>query len=227
MTMNFQPFFERYLQWVNAADQLFEKMKGEHPDKVRCGLTCVDCCYAVFDIPLIEALYLNHRFNLAFKGKEKYDKIEQANRIDRKLHKLKREAFKAFEAGKEEGDILLDMAKIKVRCPLLNEQDGCDLYDARPITCRLYGIPLSIGGEGRTCGLSGFKQGESYPTVQLDIIHRKLYELSNDLVVSIRSRHTKMGDILMPVSMALLTDFNEDYLGIQEDGDSPQEGNNK
>ena len=220
--IDLQPFFERYLHWVKAADQLFEKMKGEYPDKVRCGIKCVDCCYAVFDIPLIEALYLNHRFNLGFKGKAKYDKIEKANQIDRKLHKLKREAYKAFEGGMEEGEILLDMAKKKVRCPLLNDEDACDLYDARPITCRLYGIPLSIGGVGRTCGLSGFQQGESYPTVHLDIIHNKLYELSNDLVASIRSRHTKMGDILMPVSMALLTDFNEEYLGISQEDDDQQ-----
>jgi Fe-S-cluster containining protein len=222
MIMDFQPFFERYIQRAKAVDQLFEKIKGEYSDKVRCGIKCVDCCYAVFDIPLIEALYINHRFNLSFNGREKYEKIEKANQIDRKLHKIKRAAYKDFEAGKAEEEILLDMAKLKVRCPLLNEEDHCDLYDVRPITCRLYGIPLSIGGMGRTCGLSGFKAGESYPSVQLDILHRKLYELSNDLVVSIQSKHTRMGDILMPVSMALLTNFNEEYLGITQDLDTPQ-----
>jgi len=105
------------------------------------------------------------------------------------------------------------MAAERVRCPLLNEENKCDLYAYRPVTCRLYGIPTAIGGRGHTCGLSGFQEGVSYPTVNLDSVHAKLRELSQEIVDALRSTHVKMGDVLMPLSMALLTVFDEEYLG--------------
>jgi hypothetical protein len=67
--------------------------------------------------------------------------------------------------------------------------------------------------------LSGFKEGDSYPTVNLDAIHAKLHALSQEIVAVLRSRHVKMGDVLMPLSMALLTVFDEAYLGINENED--------
>jgi hypothetical protein len=45
----------------------------------------------------------------------------------------------------------------------------------------------------------------------------KLHELSQEIVtVVLKSKHVKMGDVLMPLSMALLTVFDEAYLGINE-----------
>jgi len=129
---------------------------------------------------------------------------------------LKRKAYKDLEAGKEEAEILQEMSELKVKCPLLNDQSKCDLYTHRPITCRLYGIPTSIAGEGHTCGLSGFLHGTAYPTVKLDIIQDKLFKISADLVAAIRSRYSKMGEMLVPLSMALLTEYDDTYLGIKD-----------
>ena len=110
----------------------------------------------------------------------------------------------------------------RVRCPLLDEKKRCELYAFRPITCRLYGIPTSIAGKGHTCGLSGFKEGLAYPTVKLEKIQQRLYDLSSELVDSILSRHVKMAEILVPLSMALLTDYDENYLGISKEEASPR-----
>jgi len=106
------------------------------------------------------------------------------------------------------------MAEERVRCPLLNDDDMCDLYEYRPITCRLYGIPISIGGASHTCGLSAFAEGKQYPTVNLEKIQNKLYEISVELVKEIKSRHVKLADVIVPLSMALLTIYDEEYLGI-------------
>ena len=168
-----------------------------------------------FDLTLIEALYIKHHFEKCFEGLDRERRIDIANKIDRQLYKLKRKAYKELEAGREEADILGDLADKKVRCPLLNDQNACDLYEYRPITCRFYGIPTSIAGEGHTCGLSGFLKGTAYPTVKLDIIQQKLFELSAKLVADIQSRYSRMGEMLIPISMALLTDFDDTYLGVK------------
>ena len=142
--------------------------------------------------------------------------LEKANRADREIHRLKRQAVKALKAGQSEEDILVAMGDERVRCPLLNDDDQCDMYADRPITCRLYGIPASVGGLGRTCGLSGFKEGVSYPTVNLDVIQKQLYQLSLEIVHGIGSQYIKMAELLVPLSMAVLTDYDEEYLGLPD-----------
>ena len=225
MVQELEGVFKKYEAIVNQVDSVFKKVQEQYPDCVKCKLECSDCCHALFDLSLVEALYINNKFLEELEIQKRAEIMEDANRTDRKIHQLKRSAFKSIESGKKsEEQILFEMAAERIKCPLLNEQNRCGLYNFRPITCRLYGIPTSFSGRGHTCGLSDFKEGESYPTVNLDAIHSKLYELSQEIVMVLKSKHVKMADILMPLSMALLTVFNEEYLGVG-DGKDKQEDN--
>jgi Fe-S-cluster containining protein len=201
---------------VAASDAAFDRVKQAHAECVRCKEGCSDCCHAIFDLTLIEALYINHRFKEKFKGAVKAEMEEKASHADRQMVKIKRKAHQDLLAGKPEEEILTDLARERVRCPLLNTQDLCDLYDHRPLTCRFYGIPTAIGGKGHTCGLSGFKQGEKYPTVNLDAIHARLQEISAELVLDLQSRFIKLADILVPLSTVLVTDYDEIYFGFKD-----------
>ena len=214
MKIDFTPYFEKYQEIVKQVDELFERVQKEHPECVTCKTKCADCCHALFDLSLIEAIYINYQINNHIKGKEKSRLIEKANHADRKTHRIKRQAYKSKTAGKDETEILMDIAAERVRCPLLNDDEMCDLYEHRPITCRLYGIPTSIGGRSHTCGKSGFVEGKPYPAVNLDVIHQRLYDISNELVRDIKTKYIKMADMLLPISMAILTDFDEEYLGV-------------
>ena len=127
---------------------------------------------------------------------------------------IKRKAIKEVQAGKNEVDVLMELSGERCRCALLNDDDLCDLYEHRPITCRLYGIPTSVQGIAHTCGQSGFIQGRQYPAVNLDTIQTRLVAISQELVAGLKTKYVKMADMLLPVSMALLTDFDPEYLGI-------------
>ena len=218
-----EPFFKKYEDLSSMTEKVFEKVKKEFPDCVKCKAECSDCCYALFDLTLIEALYINFHFHKKYKGEKKIEIIENANRADRKIYKLKKKAYKDFEAGKNETEILMGMAKEKVRCPLLNSNDTCDLYQNRPITCKLYGIPTSIGGIGHTCGMSAFQEGQQYPTVSLDKIQTKLFAISDELAQALNSKYSKLGEMIVPLSMALITEYDEEHLGLngkdEEEGD--------
>lgn len=216
MDFDFEPHFAKYEKLVAASDSAFDRVKQAHAECVKCTEGCADCCHAVFDLTLIEALYINHRFKEKFKGEERADLEDKANRTDRLMAKIKRRAQEELLAGRSEEEILTGLAKERVRCPLLNAKDLCELYDYRPLTCRFYGIPTAIGGSGHTCGLSGFKEGEIYPTVNLDTIHAKLQEISAELVRDLKSRYVKLADILVPLSSALLTEYDEIYFGLKE-----------
>jgi Fe-S-cluster containining protein len=214
MKFDFISFFKRYEDLVRKADAAFARVQQEFSGCVRCHIGCADCCHALFDLTFIEALYINQRFHETIEADARERILKRANRIDRQIYKLKRQAYKDLESGRDENDILQDMARQRVRCPLLNDDDRCDLYAYRPITCRFYGIPTAIKGEAHTCGLSAFEKGKPYPTVDLDAVHAQLYEISADLVGGLPTRHRKMGELLVPLSMALLTVYDEQYLGI-------------
>jgi Fe-S-cluster containining protein len=217
MDFDFTPYFKRYEDIAAQAEAAFDKIKRDHPECVKCAKECSDCCHALFDVTFIEALYINHKFNATFRGASLDAILERANKADRLIHKLKRNATKALQSGEDEQEILAQMAEYRVPCPLLNQSSLCDLYAFRPITCRLYGVPTAIGGQGHTCGLSAFEPGTSYPTVNLDAIQDRLFNLSRELVAALGSRYVRMGDMVVPLSMALLTAYDEDYLGTDSD----------
>jgi len=225
MKNDLMPYFKKYEALVSKAEAVFEQIKSKFPDEVKCKEGCSDCCHALFDLTLVEALYINFCFNENFEGKEKNDLIEKANKADRQIYKIKKEAFRSTQGGKEEEAVVEEVGQKRIRCPLLGNEDLCEMYALRPIACRVYGIPQAIGGTGRTCGFSGFKQGESYPTLSLDIIHDQLMTISTELVQAIRSKYTQMSEVLVPLSMALITDYNEEYMGATSE--ESKEDNNQ
>ncbi len=217
MKIDLMPYFKQYEALVLKAEGVFAQVKSKYPNEVKCKQGCADCCHALFDLTLIEALYMNYRFNEKFDGKEKNDLIEKSNKADRQIYKIKKEAFRSTKSGKEEEAVVEEVGQKRIRCPLLRDENECEMYAFRPIACRVYGIPQAIGGKGRTCGLSGFKAGESYPTLNHDLIHDQLLAISSKLVQSIRSKHIEMAEILVPLSMALITDYNDEYMGISSE----------
>ncbi len=217
--MDFTQFFEQYEALAAKVEEAFKRVRDAHPDLVLCKPGCTDCCYALFDLTLVEALYINEKFNEAFTGEEREKMLEKANKADRQIYKLKKEAYQAAKEGKDETAVVEEMGKKRIQCPLLNDNDLCDLYPHRPLACRIYGVPLAIGGTGRTCGLSGFEKGSKYPTVNMDIIHDQLLAISSELVRQLNTKRPALAEVLVPVSMAILTDYDNEYLGIPEDKD--------
>jgi Fe-S-cluster containining protein len=218
MALDFKKHFVQYEALVQMVDGVFNRVKEEFPKEVFCREKCSDCCYAIFDLTLVEALYLNHRFNETFSGNARNEVIEIAGKTDRALVRLKREAFRKVQNGADQLEIVAQMSQERVRCPLLGKDDLCVLYDHRPITCRVYGIPTSTAGASHICGRTNFVQGKPYPTLNMDKIYTQLQLISAQLIKDIHSTKIRMHEMLIPVSMALITDFTEEYLGVEKDG---------
>lgn len=216
MLPDLSPIFSRYETLREEADAIFARMADIYPQCVKCAPGCDDCCHALFDLSLVEAMYINKAFAQAFDyGPERSRILENASCVDRELTRIKRDMFRAEKDGATPKEIMLKAASLRMRCPLLTENRQCALYENRPITCRLYGIPLIIGGQSNVCGFSAFNTGEKYPTVRLDKIQAKLETLSADLARLVESRFD-LADVYVPLSMALLTRYDEQYLGIGE-----------
>ncbi len=157
------------------ADASFARVAREHPRAVACRPGCDDCCHALFDLAPVESLALAAAFGRLPRRLRR--------RVERRCRQAARDydqvVAQALALGGEERLQLL--ARARVACPLLLE-GRCVLYEQRPITCRLYGIPVAVAGQGRTCGRARFQTGQSYPTADLDQVQARLELLSRALV---------------------------------------------
>ena len=147
-----------------AVDQAFAEFKELHPDEVCCSKGCDDCCHAIFDVTLAEAVNLLKHF------KQLSEVVQLQVQQNSKKALAERQEIVAAEK--------MDPVLVRVRCPLLDDNGQCLCYESRPFSCRANGIPSEFNSAGYVCGFSGFDPGISYPTVNLQHAQDLLNQLS-------------------------------------------------
>lgn len=213
-----EEIFLEYDILTAKVDKVFEEVRAKFTEEVTCTKGCSDCCHALFDLSLIEAMALNRAFNdkFGYSGTRSYI-LENAGEVDRKLTLVKSKLYTGAKHGKADDDLLQEAAKAKIRCPLLGTDNLCLLYESRPLTCRIYGVPTAIDGKGHVCSKGNFAKGVAYPTVHLDKIQDRLAQLSRKAAKVLGSRYKELHNVYVPVSMALMNKYDEAYLGVKTD----------
>lgn len=177
--MNLQEHIRRYLELVQRADHIFETVRKKHPDLIICRSGCDDCCSVYFQLSFIEAFYLSGLFKQSLEPSVRERVMHQLDLLEPHYRNAE-----ALLAGAEEQDKIEIASKLKTPCPL-NEGHGCVLYEHRPITCRLYGIPQKIGNKVISCPNNFFRRGENYVTVDIDEIQKILHGYSRDFLIDL------------------------------------------
>lgn len=152
------------------ADASFARVAEEHPQAVACRPGCDDCCHALFDLSPAEALSLA----LGFLELPRQARREVLRRGEKAAQLFDQAMAAAFSQAGEERLRVLSAARAP--CPLL-DQGRCLLYERRPLTCRLYGIPQNIEGVARLCHRARFAVGQTYPTVDMLRVQMELERL--------------------------------------------------
>jgi Fe-S-cluster containining protein len=139
----------RYGELLCEVDGWFATCQKLHPGLVACRQGCSACCRGLFDITLLDALNLKRGFDqLPGSIKEKVLRIS----TDRLSDMSRR--WPDFS----EPWILNGISECRwdqmmpedddTPCLLLSDSGACLLYDYRPMTCRLNGIPpIDLSGE--------------------------------------------------------------------------------
>lgn len=134
---------DRYGALLSEVDAWFQRCLEQHPDLIACRNGCSECCRGLFDITLLDAFYLKRGFDKL----PEHLKIELVRTASRRLELLS-EVNPAFVQpwllnGIPEDDWEeLMPEEDDTPCLLLSATGGCLVYDFRPMTCRLNGIPL-------------------------------------------------------------------------------------
>mgnify|MGYP001836830744 CR=1 FL=1 len=91
MIPDLQPIFAEYEKLRASCDAVFERIRHDHAQCVTCKEGCSDCCHALFDLSLVEAMYINRAFQQAFDyGPQRSAILTRAAETDRHLTRLKR-----------------------------------------------------------------------------------------------------------------------------------------
>jgi Fe-S-cluster containining protein len=139
----------KYAELLSSVDQWFNSCVSYARSEIVCKSGCSECCRALFDITLLDAFYLKSGFN-RLDPKIKAAVLVKARERLVSLQRL----WPDFEAPymlnyrpEKEWEILMPDDD-ETPCPLLGEDGTCLVFDFRPMTCRLHGLPLiDISGE--------------------------------------------------------------------------------
>ena len=140
---------DSYGALLEEVDIWFARCLERHPEMIACRAGCSACCRGLFDITLLDALYLRRGFD-RLPGEVKTKLSAEASR---RLEGLTRvnpafvEPWLLNGIPEADWDALMP-EEDETPCLLLSEAGGCLVYDHRPMTCRLNGIPLiDVSGE--------------------------------------------------------------------------------
>lgn len=133
------------LQIVDAAFEDSARRGGEH---LVCHPGCTQCCHGAFAINPLDTLRLRTAMTeLALTDPE------QAAAIEGRARRYLAEFGPSFPGDQatgilgesEEAQTAFEDFANDAPCPVLNPDTGlCDLYAARPMTCRVFGPPVRV-----------------------------------------------------------------------------------
>jgi Fe-S-cluster containining protein len=138
-----------YGKLLSQVDYWFASVQKRYPKEVVCGKGCYDCCLGLFDISLLDAYYLLQGFNRLPKPVQ-WQVIQRSKKIIAQIRKIQSNLNPPYyltELSDEDVDTLCDKFA-ELRCPLLGTRNQCLVYEYRPMTCRMHGLPMIDIEEG-------------------------------------------------------------------------------
>ena len=133
----------QYGTLLREVDGWFLTCIHNHVEQIACHRGCSACCRGLFDITLLDALYLKNGFERLPENIQSAIQLKALSRLNPLF-----ERWPSFCAScllntiseTEWDDIMPE--DDETPCILLSEEGTCLIYDHRPMTCRLNGIPL-------------------------------------------------------------------------------------
>ncbi len=138
-----------YRELLREVDDWFYRCRLAAADQIVCHQGCTACCRGLFDITLLDAFLLRDGFEHLPRRLQ-----ERAIRPARQRIATIRQQWPEFSAPyllnlrpEQEWDRIMPDDD-ETPCPLLGDDGLCMVYDSRPMTCRLHGVPMVDDQQG-------------------------------------------------------------------------------
>jgi len=142
-------FLDTYSSLLGEVDIWFSRCLERHPDLIACRNGCSACCRGLFDITLLDAIHLKRGFE-TLPEPVRHELQQTASRRLEQLSLVNPEFVEPWLLNgipERDWDALMP-EEDDTPCLLLSKNGECLVYESRPMTCRLNGIPLiDVSGE--------------------------------------------------------------------------------
>ena len=140
-TVDLSGYFADYEALVRKLNEDLTAVKDAYPRALGCGAERDDCCYRYVELNLIEAIYLSNTMNRLLGSEVRKHVIRNAVENDRMTRKILSRLNHKGEGVEAQKEAFAEAyAGEKILCALNNKQ-RCSLFNYRPISCRLDGVP--------------------------------------------------------------------------------------
>ncbi len=126
---------DRYSEICRDWAEEFERNRQLHGARIQCRPGCSDCCGQLFQITEMEAAVIS----AAVAAMPEADR--DALRRKAAVYLEKRREM-VGESGGPEAWGSLPPRGARLPCPALTAEGACGIYEARPLICRKFGVPL-------------------------------------------------------------------------------------
>jgi Fe-S-cluster containining protein len=157
--------FSHYNQVITLVEAEFDRNVRLYGDRMQCGRGCSSCCSQMFRITIMDAIMISRKMK-QLPAAERDDLQARAQHYIEERARLIHQ--RADEDNQNEREV--PTTGLRLPCPALNEQGACRIYDARPVVCRKWGIPLfdpQHPTELKACELN-FPPGTAFEDEELD-----------------------------------------------------------
>jgi Fe-S-cluster containining protein len=165
-----------------------------------CGPGCTQCCIGVFPISQLDAA----RLRTGLITLEEND-LQRAATVRQRAHQSISRLTPEFPGDPQTG--ILDETRADLEdfaneepCPALDPATGlCDLYAARPMTCRVFGPPLRVEDGIGVCELC--YRGATEEQIAACEVHLDAEDLESDLTIEASQNANRSGNTIVAFAL--------------------------
>lgn len=190
---------ESLRQVCAQANAEFDRGLAVHGARIHCAPGCSSCCSQIFQITEIEAA----RISAWVKALPEAERAALQARARVNLA----ERAKLFD-GREQWGSSVPRGQ-GTPCPALTEAGACGMYEARPIMCRKFGVPIFNPDKPDrvlACELN-FADGEAIEDPGLVENQTRLYRAQQALQAEYNEAGGRRDDRPICIARALIEDF--------------------
>ena len=192
---------QKLIQIVDSALADVTRRSGEW---LVCRPGCTQCCFGAFAINQLDALRLRRGLaELEKRAPERAAQVRQRAResVARLTPDFPGDAVSGvLDEGEDAEQKFADFANDEP-CPVLDPETGyCELYESRPMTCRVFGPPVRSEGGLGVCELCF--QGASNKEIAACEMKPDPDDLESSLLKEVEKNTGKHGDTIIAFCLA-------------------------
>jgi Fe-S-cluster containining protein len=193
---------QTYSKFLKLTSKQFTE--ASRKNRVSCLRGCHECCASgFFDITLLDALHLRYnlkkipaavRKRVVAKANEQLDILEKKGAFSRKDPLLK--TLASIDS--------ISRRSAKMRCPALDDNGACLIYEIRPHICRIFGP--TVRGPRRAVRLEGcgyFKRDIPEGDFSILTNYRDEEIMIKDMFTKAGRKRVREVDTIIPAAIAL------------------------